>query len=68
MGDRLTRPRSGEPDWTTAREIADQIAAEAGVSEEDLAWADEVLGLDDSAVPRDRNGVTPTLPTPHSPS
>ncbi|MBF6300609.1 hypothetical protein IU459_24135 [Nocardia amamiensis] len=34
-----------EPDWATARKIADQLASEAGVSAEDLAWAEEVLGL-----------------------
>lgn len=55
MGDRLIRPRSENPgahrelDWVIAREVADQLAAEAGVTDEDLAWAEEVLGLNDLA-------------------
>ncbi|MFI6361164.1 hypothetical protein ACIBG0_00295 [Nocardia sp. NPDC050630] len=39
-----------EPDWATAREIADELAREAGVTDEDLAWADRVLGLDDAEI------------------
>ncbi|MFR9751605.1 hypothetical protein ACL02S_11265 [Nocardia sp. 004] len=36
-----------EPDWVTAREIADQLAVAAGVGDAELIWADEVLGPDD---------------------
>lgn len=30
-----------------ARKMADEIAAEVGVTDEDLAWARSVLGVDD---------------------
>ncbi|WP_067833538.1 hypothetical protein [Nocardia lijiangensis] len=35
-----------EPDWTAAQEAADELAAEAGVTDADMAWARAVLGLD----------------------
>lgn len=38
-----------EARWAIARQIADEIAAEVGVTEEDLAWARSVLGVDDCA-------------------
>jgi len=35
-----------EPDWATARAVAaDLAAAIGGVSEDDLAWAEDTLGL-----------------------
>jgi uncharacterized protein (DUF1778 family) len=37
-----------EARWAVARQIADEIAAEVGVTEEDLAWARSVLGVDDN--------------------
>lgn len=36
-----------EARWALARQIADELAAEVGVTEEDKAWARSVLGLDD---------------------
>jgi len=33
--------------WAVAREIADEIAEMVGVTEEDLAWARSVLGVED---------------------
>lgn len=35
-----------EARWALARQIADEIAVEAGVTAEDRAWARSVLGLD----------------------
>ena len=35
-----------EARWAVARKMADEIAAEVGVTDEDLAWARSVLGLD----------------------
>ena len=35
-----------EARWAVARQMADEIAAEAGVTDEDRAWARSVLGLD----------------------
>jgi uncharacterized protein (DUF1778 family) len=35
-----------EARWAIARKMADEIAAEAGVTDEDRAWARSVLGLD----------------------
>jgi len=36
-----------EARWAVARKMADEIAAEVGVTDEDLAWARSVLGVDD---------------------
>jgi uncharacterized protein (DUF1778 family) len=36
-----------EARWAIARKMADEIAAEVGVTDEDLAWARSVLGIDD---------------------
>jgi uncharacterized protein (DUF1778 family) len=35
-----------EARWAIARQITSELAAEAGVTEEDRAWARSVLGLD----------------------
>jgi uncharacterized protein (DUF1778 family) len=35
-----------EARWAIARKMADEIAAEVGVTDEDRAWARSVLGLD----------------------
>ncbi|MBC6458893.1 plasmid mobilization protein [Actinomadura sp. HBU206391] len=35
-----------EARWAVANQIADEIAAEVGVTDTDLAWAAEALGLD----------------------
>lgn len=35
-----------EARWAIAAQMADEIAAEVGVTEEDLAWARSVLGVD----------------------
>ncbi|GAA2096913.1 plasmid mobilization protein [Actinomadura alba] len=35
-----------EARWAVAKQIADEIAAEVGVTDTDLAWAAEALGLD----------------------
>ena len=35
-----------EARWAIARKMADELAAEAGVTDEDRAWARSVLGLD----------------------
>jgi uncharacterized protein (DUF1778 family) len=35
-----------EARWAVAKQIADEIAAEVGVTDADLAWAAEALGLD----------------------
>ena len=35
-----------EARWAIARKMADELAAEAGVTDEDRAWARLVLGLD----------------------
>jgi uncharacterized protein (DUF1778 family) len=35
-----------EARWAVARQMASELAAEAGVTAEDLAWARSVLGLD----------------------
>jgi hypothetical protein len=38
-----------EPDWVEARRAIDEMIVEAGgLSDEDVAWAREVLGIDDS--------------------
>lgn len=49
----FTRLAQKEPDWASARAIAAEMAAEiGGVSEDDMAWAEETLGLRDrSKVP-----------------
>src|ERR1700747_251099 len=36
-----------EARWAIARQMADEVAAEVGVTDEDLAWARSVLGVDD---------------------
>jgi uncharacterized protein (DUF1778 family) len=38
-----------EARWAVAEQIADEIAAEIGVTDTDLAWAAQVLGLDADA-------------------
>jgi hypothetical protein len=38
-----------EARWAVARQIASEVAAEAGVTEEDQAWAASALGLDAGA-------------------
>ena len=36
-----------EPDWVTARAVIDEMIAESGaLSDEDMAWAKQVLGID----------------------
>lgn len=42
----MVRAAREEARWTLAREIADEIAAMVGVTDEDLAWAKSVLGID----------------------
>lgn len=38
-----------EPDWVAARAAIDEMIVEAGgLSEDDVRWAREVLGIDDS--------------------
>lgn len=44
----FTRLAQKEPDWVSARAIADEMAAKmGGVSEDDIAWAEETLGIRD---------------------
>jgi uncharacterized protein (DUF1778 family) len=38
-----------EARWAVAKQIADEIAEEVGVTDADLAWAAQVLGLDADA-------------------
>lgn len=40
-----------EARWAIARQMADELAAEAGVTDEDLAWAASVLGVDRGEFP-----------------
>lgn len=35
-----------EASWAVARQVADEIAREVGVTDEDLAWATSALGVD----------------------
>lgn len=45
---RLAQPGQKEPDWVAAREIVAEMAEEiGGVSEADMAWAEESLGIRD---------------------
>jgi len=42
----FTRLAQKEPDWASARAIAAEMAAEiGGLSEDDIAWAEETLGI-----------------------
>jgi len=44
----FTRLAQNEPDWVSARAIAAEMAAKiGGVSEDDIAWAEETLGIRD---------------------
>jgi len=49
----FTRLAKKEPDWASARAIAAEMAAEiGGISEDDIVWAEETLGIRDrSKVP-----------------
>jgi uncharacterized protein (DUF1778 family) len=38
-----------EARWAVARQVAGEVAAEVGVTDEDRAWAASVLGLDADA-------------------
>jgi uncharacterized protein (DUF1778 family) len=42
----MVRAAREEARWALARQIADEIAVEVGVTDEDLAWARSVLGVD----------------------
>lgn len=42
----MVRAAREEARWAVAREMADELASEAGVTDEDLAWAASVLGVD----------------------
>jgi uncharacterized protein (DUF1778 family) len=42
----MVRAAREEARWAIARKMADELAAEAGVTDEDRAWARSVLGLD----------------------
>jgi Arc/MetJ-type ribon-helix-helix transcriptional regulator len=42
----FTRLAEREPDWATAREVVAQMVTRiGGVSEDDVAWAEQTLGL-----------------------
>ena len=41
----MVRAAREEARWAIARQMADEFAAEVGVTDEDLAWARSVLGL-----------------------
>jgi len=42
----FSRLAQREPDWVSARAIVAEMVAEAGgVSEDDIAWAEETLGI-----------------------
>jgi uncharacterized protein (DUF1778 family) len=45
----VVRAAREEARWAIARQIADEIAEEMGVTEEDLAWARSVLGVNGNA-------------------
>ncbi len=50
-----------EPDWAEAREVLDEMIAEAGgISLEDRQWARAALGLDEE--PGDRDAVQTGTP------
>ena len=42
----MVRAAREEARWAVARRISGELAAEAGVTDEDLAWAASVLGVD----------------------
>jgi hypothetical protein len=42
----MVRAAREEARWVVARQVADELAAEAGVTDEDLAWAASMLGID----------------------
>ena len=42
----MVRAAREEARWAVARQVADELAAEAGVTQEDLAWAASALGID----------------------
>jgi uncharacterized protein (DUF1778 family) len=42
----MVRAAREEARWAVARRITSELAAEAGVTDEDLAWAASALGLD----------------------
>lgn len=42
----VVRAAREEARWAIARQVADEIAEEMGVTEEDRAWARAALGLD----------------------
>jgi uncharacterized protein (DUF1778 family) len=42
----MVRAAREEARWAIARQIADEIAAEVGVTDKDLAWARSVLGVE----------------------
>jgi uncharacterized protein (DUF1778 family) len=45
----MVRVAREEARWAVARQIASELADKAGVTEEDLAWARSVLGVDGDA-------------------
>lgn len=42
----MVRAAREEARWAIARQMADEIADEIGVTDEDLAWARSVLGVE----------------------
>ncbi|MDR2215346.1 MAG: hypothetical protein LBE59_05840 [Nevskiaceae bacterium] len=47
----FSRLAEREPDWASARAIVAEMAASiGGVSEDDLAWAEQTLGIESSVV------------------
>jgi uncharacterized protein (DUF1778 family) len=42
----MVRAAREEARWAIARQMASELSAEAGVTDEDRAWARSVLGLD----------------------
>jgi hypothetical protein len=47
----FTRLAEREPDWATARQVVSEMVARiGGVSEDDVAWAEQTLGLHTTVV------------------
>jgi uncharacterized protein (DUF1778 family) len=42
----MVRAAREEARWAVARQVASELAAEAGVTDEDLTWAASALGID----------------------
>lgn len=46
----FARLAAREPDWVEARKVMDEMIAEGGgLTDEDIAWAREILGIDHSS-------------------